>query len=183
VASQDEVYQAAVAEIQALDGRTPEQREQRRRIRKAREMGACAACNRKLEPGEPVWMCVFSDEGRFGRTWMAAVVCAACYAETFTSFDGRYTYRRHRLAGWHSRWAITGAWSCKGCGRQVHAHSHRVATYCTESCKRAAANQRRRVESAARTCPCGRSFTASRSDAVYCSNACRQRAYRQRGGE
>jgi hypothetical protein len=29
---------------------------------------------------------------------------------------------------------------------------------------------------------CGRRFTGVRSDAVYCSNACRQRAYRQRGG-
>jgi len=29
---------------------------------------------------------------------------------------------------------------------------------------------------------CGRRFAGSRSDARYCSNACRQRAYRQRGG-
>jgi hypothetical protein len=26
---------------------------------------------------------------------------------------------------------------------------------------------------------CGKTFTPKRSDAVYCSNACRQRAYRQ----
>jgi hypothetical protein len=179
MASHDEAYQAAVAEIQALDGRTPEQREQRRRIRKARETGACAACNRTLEPGEPVWMCVFSDQGRLGRSWLTAAVCASCY-ESDVERIGTLVFRRYWMAGWHSRWAITGAWSCKGCGRQVHAHSHRVATYCTEPCRRAVANQRRRVESAARTCPCGRSFTVSRSDAVYCSGACRQRAYRQR---
>jgi hypothetical protein len=27
---------------------------------------------------------------------------------------------------------------------------------------------------------CGRTFTPARSDAVYCSSACRQKAYRQR---
>jgi uncharacterized OB-fold protein len=32
----------------------------------------------------------------------------------------------------------------------------------------------------ARPCKgCGKTFTPKRSDAVYCSNACRQRAYRQ----
>ncbi len=30
---------------------------------------------------------------------------------------------------------------------------------------------------------CGRAFTGVRSDARYCSGACRQRAYRQRGGD
>jgi hypothetical protein len=30
---------------------------------------------------------------------------------------------------------------------------------------------------------CGRAFTGVRTDARYCSNRCRQRAYRERGGE
>jgi hypothetical protein len=32
----------------------------------------------------------------------------------------------------------------------------------------------------ARTCPCGRPLGSRRREARYCSNACRQRAYRQR---
>jgi hypothetical protein len=34
-----------------------------------------------------------------------------------------------------------------------------------------------------RCCLCGREFEATRIDARWCSGACRQRAYRQRGGE
>jgi hypothetical protein len=30
------------------------------------------------------------------------------------------------------------------------------------------------------TCACGKTFTPARTDARYCSNACRQRAYRGR---
>jgi len=40
--------------------------------------------------------------------------------------------------------------------------------------------QRRLEKRKNRICKgCGKTFTPKRSDAVYCSNACRQRAYRQ----
>ena len=40
--------------------------------------------------------------------------------------------------------------------------------------------QRRREARQDRICKCcGKAFTPKRSDAVYCSNACRQKAYRQ----
>jgi phage N-6-adenine-methyltransferase len=39
---------------------------------------------------------------------------------------------------------------------------------------------RRFAPSRLRQCGCGTTFTARRSDAHFCSNACRQRAYRQR---
>src|SRR5580765_1066085 len=34
-----------------------------------------------------------------------------------------------------------------------------------------------------KTCPCGNRFTPKRSTAVYCSNACRQKSYRQQRPE
>jgi hypothetical protein len=33
-----------------------------------------------------------------------------------------------------------------------------------------------------RTCPCGKTFTPKRSDALFCSAACKQKAYRRRRG-
>jgi hypothetical protein len=47
--------------------------------------------------------------------------------------------------------------------------------------RNAAAREKRRQARADRTCPeCGAVFTPSRSDGVYCSHRCRQRAYRAR---
>ena len=44
------------------------------------------------------------------------------------------------------------------------------------------ARERRRAARGTRMCPCGREFAPVRSDGVYCSPACKQRAYRQRYG-
>ena len=168
---QDAAYQAAVAEMRALMGADTPAAAQVRQAREASERGACAGCGRPLEPGEPVWSCVFSCRGPVvgGGGWTAAPVCGGCYQ------TGRY-----RLAGWHSQWAITGAWPCQGCGRTVHAHAWRMARSCSRWCVREAGRQRRHREPAERRCGgCGRGFRA-RADAVYCSGVCRQRAYRQR---
>lgn len=49
--------------------------------------------------------------------------------------------------------------------------------------KQELARQLRRQARANRPCQgCGQRFTGARSDARYCSGACRQKAYRQRGG-
>jgi hypothetical protein len=74
---------------------------------------------------------------------------------------------------------------CEWCGRVFHARAH-WRIYCTPACRQASAvrtyyETHRQVAPTSRTCEvCGRSFTA-RSDARTCSNACRQKAYRQRG--
>lgn len=76
---------------------------------------------------------------------------------------------------------------CDWCGRTFHARAH-WRLYCTPACRQAYASrvyyeQHRQVLPTARACEmCGASFTPKRSDARTCSNACRQRAYRQRGG-
>jgi hypothetical protein len=173
----DAAYQAAIAAARAITGADTPAAAKVGRARQASERGACAGCGRELEPAEPVWSCMFSYRGPLGMggAWTAAPVCGPCY-EQRTQWGGRV----HRLAGWHSQWAITGAWPCQGCGRQVHAHARQMARYCSQRCVRQASRQRRHRPPTERACDgCGRAFTG-RADAVYCSSACRQRAYRQR---
>jgi hypothetical protein len=59
----------------------------------------------------------------------------------------------------------------------------RWSGYCL-ACRRDAENERqrkrRRARRANRVCACGITFTPTRSDGRYCSNACRQAAYRHR---
>ena len=79
-----------------------------------------------------------------------------------------------------------GHYWCGWCGRSVsyYGYGARPARYCTAACLRSARLARRRAgRSHARKChcgSCGQPFTASRSDARYCSPPCRQKAYRDR---
>jgi hypothetical protein len=175
----EQAYQAAVAEARALDPRSGEERERWKAARRARKTGACAGCARVFAPAEPVWACGFSTEGMFGGAHTVAPVCAECYEQRDS-----YGWRIYDLAGYSGVLAgwLKGPWPCHYCGRTVHAHTERAAYYCADPCRQASHNERRHVERAAITCPCGRTFTPRRSDAVYCSAACRQRAYRQRDG-
>jgi hypothetical protein len=90
--------------------------------------------------------------------------------------DGRYGYTLLDRGGWHSH-------DCRRCGRRFHVRP-RWRGYCTATCADRARSARWRERHLsgppARSCPCGKPLTGSRSDARYCSNACRQRAYRQR---
>ena len=73
---------------------------------------------------------------------------------------------------------------CKGCGRIFYT---RVATkkycyygLCGNRGYQKELKQRRLEKRRDTVCKCcGKTFTPKRADAVYCSNACRQRAYRQ----
>jgi predicted nucleic acid-binding Zn ribbon protein len=68
------------------------------------------------------------------------------------------------------------------CGAGIHRNGGRV---CCDDCRRcmlnARARARRRVRHEPMNCAvCGRPFTPKRSDAVTCSNTCRQSLHRQR---
>jgi hypothetical protein len=93
---------------------------------------------------------------------------------------------QHRHLG-----AVPARYACTSCGRPVVRTTDSVwrvlDVCCSRRCYAAArtrqARERRRRARADRVCDtCGETFTPSRSDAVYCSNACRQRAYRGRKG-
>lgn len=87
--------------------------------------------------------------------------------------------------GWHRR-----AWRCQTCDAAHDDVGWRPRRYCDDRCMRAARAARRRygyvsraVSAGPRTCNgCGRSFRG-RTDARYCSGACRQRAYRVQASE
>lgn len=68
--------------------------------------------------------------------------------------------------------------------RELPREGRIVRTFCSDGCKRAEANARiraNRPERAPSKCiSCDRGFMPSRADSLYCSSACRQRAYRDR---
>lgn len=73
--------------------------------------------------------------------------------------------------------------TCEGCGKIFYT-AVPIKKYCNERCcylgfwkhKREKRLEKRK-DMVCKTC--GKTFTPKRSDAVYCSNACRQKAYRQ----
>jgi hypothetical protein len=74
---------------------------------------------------------------------------------------------------------------CEVCGTRVVTLVGRFRyTYCSAGCRLELSDRRKRqghVSVPPRACTeCGEPFTPKRRDARYCSNACRQRAYRER---
>jgi hypothetical protein len=69
---------------------------------------------------------------------------------------------------------------CEVCGRLLGRTQFMPNTICSADCRLEVRNRRRHRERVEHRCECGRTFTPARADAAYCSNACRQRAYRQR---
>ena len=73
---------------------------------------------------------------------------------------------------------------CKGCSREFYTNidtkKYCLYSLCGNRGYQKELTQRRREARQDRLCKCcGKAFTPKRSDAVYCSNACRQKAYRQ----
>ena len=73
---------------------------------------------------------------------------------------------------------------CKGCGREFYTNietkKYCLYSLCGNRGYQKELTQRRREARRDRLCKCsGKAFIPKRSDAVYCSNACRQKAYRQ----
>ena len=73
---------------------------------------------------------------------------------------------------------------CKGCGREFYTNieTKKYCLYglCGNRGYQKELSQKRLEARQDRVCKvCGKVFTPKRSDGVYCSNACRQKAYRQ----
>ena len=75
----------------------------------------------------------------------------------------------YKLSRWDYCDACAARWNA-----DEKAERERLNTRARERRKRRRANRRCRV--------CERTFTPARADGWYCSNACRQRAYRKRRG-
>ena len=132
----------------------------------ARDCGHCAQCGRGLKPQEPVWREVFQfykkRRMQGGMPFTIAPVCENCH---LTTYD----------------WLLPKP--CEKCQRMVVnlPRFNRVHTFCCRSCEVRYYSHRRKKAAAQQTCgECGGVFKPTRSDSLYCSNACRQRSYRKR---
>jgi hypothetical protein len=130
---------------------------------------ACARCERQLTATEPVWRRrIGLGRGFFGGArWKVALFCEWCAPQSP-----------------HYRWS---AKPCNACGRMVHTDERLpLPAYCCRACElrqQQARMRQRRAEArgATKVCVrCGETFEPVRADAVVCSNACRQKAYRRR---
>ena len=122
-------------------------------------------CGHRFAPGETVWT-------ETADSWCNAenarkIVCEAC-ASTYGGLP------------------VLDSHPCGGCGRTIATRYPALLTYCSERCEMDAKNQRARDkraderEKVAQCERCGSSFTTTRTDARFCSNAHRQAAYRAR---
>jgi hypothetical protein len=145
-------------------------RQHRHNVYNAKANGdTCAKCGRKLAPDEPVWRSRL-DLGR-------------------SAFGGRHIRVAPVCAGCKSIWELfNDPEPCQGCGRPVHYRYEFISrrlTFCCERCRQraqqGAMRDARRAARAGRTCDqCGKVFEPTRTDARFCSVACKQKAYRDR---
>jgi hypothetical protein len=160
------------AEIRQMAGVTDDEADKRRLsiIYNAQETCAqCAKCGCALTPEEPVWRVNLYLGRSFlgGRRYSVAPICERC----------------------KSKWTpFRPPQPCLNCGRPVHQGDDfrlRIWTVCCDACGHAAraaiARRRRSKARGTRRCAlCGETFEPKRTDALFCSPACRQRTYRMR---
>lgn len=144
-----------------------------------------------------------ADRERSRRGWDLARTASRCFkcdaelravwrvSASFTSWRGSWSRRIVPVCGEcvgdHTR-AVAEYRKCKTCGRRVYETWPAVwnkHAACSEQCRRRIQtdDRRRERESARAKMPCvkcGTDFTAGRSDAMFCSNACKQADYRYR---
>jgi hypothetical protein len=131
----------------------------------------CLPCGRELSPTEAVYRYIdfVSNFGWPSRRLVWA--CAHCFKKRFSN-------------PWIDRIFET---ECLGCGRPLVFYGERAlrSQTCNERCRITyyvkQAKMRRTMERDVKVCPqCQRVFKPRRIDSRYCSNVCRQAAYRVR---
>lgn len=128
----------------------------------------CEECDHVFAEGEVVYRRRRTfDNAPFGMSWRIATSCLDCAAKWHPSW---MEHRREPV-------------ECEGgCGVLVtSAYAWNTPTTCSTRCSEIVARARRRVLLSDRECvECEQPFTPTRSDATYCSTACRMKAYRRR---
>ena len=172
------VTDTASAKGPAADTRNEDADYVGRVLRSAWSGSVCAECEEDVGLDESIVLFWFYSKIRTplgpGLHRVAVgVVCRDCAAED-SHFDHRSLY------GW-----THGGLSSRRChcGRQFVTGTRSLRTNCSIMCEREVARrgrQNKRDSKRSSCLGCGESYRPSRADALYCSNACRQRAYRQR---
>jgi endogenous inhibitor of DNA gyrase (YacG/DUF329 family) len=118
-----------------------------------RDASTCARCGEAI--GATVYIC------RTGLGNLLAPTCAGCAPSSLLSYP---------------------ADACEACGRPVVRYRPLgYHVYCSQRCQRRAYRQAHKPEPEPTDCvACGERVDVRRADARYCSNACRQKAYRTR---
>jgi hypothetical protein len=148
----------------------------------------CDICKRQLEKDGPVYRFwgVPSGFWPFARNKSVISACTRCGAnppQKRSNEGSVYTFQRFEHA--------YPPQPCQHCGRPVYADRQRRLRYfvCGDQCRIAIynANAREKLKQRGqRPVPkqpciiCGEPFTPKRSDAIYCSAACKQRGYRSK---
>lgn len=146
----------------------------------------CPHCGDEQSEEKPKTYCLNCHKGRY-QEWHQCE-CGKWFhpdrlSKKYCSQECRYKYMpkggkkgKHYPHTQRARTAI-----CPVCGKEfraIHDHKNRQTIYCSKECwsKRATEN---------RECPiCGKKFqTTTKRNKIYCSNECRNLAYRERKGE
>ncbi len=193
-------------ELHALTGGPPSEEERARWAleRRAEEEGdLCGACGRALDEGEPVYRITVFNGKSFGGGYSRRVVprckgCVDAYDHRPVSGlaqDERWVFAlaqvRKRAPKALVRGPLDRPRPCEVCARPVvNERSLRLRAYilCSGRCTKTYWTEYRRDQRAGaaaelrhKPCAvCGEVFDAPRRDAVTCSPACRQKAYRTR---
>jgi hypothetical protein len=145
----------------------------------------CQLCDRPLADNEPVYRVAVG----FGTTWYnrfgscIGSLCTSCALKEheYRSVEGRLL---STPIFYDQRWQPPEP--CRHCGRPVFLNNRRKKPrhiVCGMECRNAVyyASAHRMPKSSTQGCLfCGNQFSTRRSDARYCSSACRQKSYRQR---
>lgn len=121
---------------------------------------SCIRCRRQFAPGEQVYRL----------DHLLRIYCRECTAIV--------------TGPWAKGLGLRFTYPCEGCARPVCMTRRWSTPFCSEHCRKKAALARRRAQRAAarasKVCmDCGNHFELSRSDARFCSAACKQRSYRK----
>ncbi|MDX1568420.1 MAG: hypothetical protein R3223_11510 [Longimicrobiales bacterium] len=152
----------------------------RRWKKPSRTAARCWLCDGTLGPRNVVYRTrVRLGRGLYGGTsWTVVPLCRQC--------------RPSGPEPWQSWSWDRGPKPCQTCGRPVLnqvTRRMRHHTFCSDACEEdyhaaRQAAERREARDREKECKaCADEFTASRKDAKFCSDACRQKAYRRRKRE
>jgi hypothetical protein len=152
----------------------------------AKSAACCSDCGRALAPTDSVTMTRRDAGRRRNPDWIRVPICLLC---TLDEIARHWSGRRdmYNTPRWHRT-------RCLNCDRLIRIYGSsrnartgcgdsRNARTCCEGCQRAVRNERnklrRRVRHTSRMCVrCGARFVPKRTDAVTCSNRCRQAMHR-----
>ena len=125
----------------------------------------CQRCKRAFDSGERLFMVVEYV------IWDTCSTLALCQNEWVPVCTYCLTTSERALT-WQDR-------ACPGCNRDMSIEDNRPSV-CSNRCYQRVRRKRRRDLAWTRCAVCRQGFRQSRADSQYCSNACRQWAYRRR---